>query len=70
MFPNSPYTPCSNSALWEYGLYAKGVTVGSDSAVISVQGYGRVGVGLHVCRLCVRAFTKGSALRVSMHLCS
>lgn len=27
----------SNGALWEYTLYAKGVGVGSDSAVISVQ---------------------------------
>lgn len=30
--------PRSNGALWEYTLYAKGVSVGSDSAVISVQG--------------------------------
>ena len=29
--------PCSNGALWEYTLYAKGVSVRSDPAVISVQ---------------------------------
>lgn len=47
--------PCSNGALWEYTLYAKGFTVGSDSAVISVQGCECVGVCLFVC-LCVSAY--------------
>lgn len=32
---NNTSLPCSNGALWEYALHAKGV--GSDSAIISMQ---------------------------------
>lgn len=41
--------PCSNGALWEYTLYAKGVSVGNDSAVISVQGCVRPCVCVRMC---------------------